>query len=108
MEHARSRREVEYWENIVELLGQFTELGKIDERRDMSLFQVLDYAVPPEFKSKPRTAVNVLLSTIGSGIACLLWVLASAYVGQRRERSPEFDRQWRQLLDLILNGWRRV
>ena len=51
--HTRGQREVDYWENIVQLLGKFTELGKIDERRDMSLFQVLDWAVPPEFKSKP-------------------------------------------------------
>jgi len=99
--HARSRRDVEYWEHIVMLLGRFSELGKIDEGRDMSLFQVLDRAVPPHDKSKPRTRVNAILAAISSGFACLLWVLASAYVNQRRTESREFDETWRELITTL-------
>ncbi|NNF15269.1 MAG: hypothetical protein HKN70_00915 [Gammaproteobacteria bacterium] len=99
--HARGKRDVEYWENIVTLLGRFSELGKIDARRDMSLFQVLDRAIAPHDKSKPRTRVNALLALIGSGFACLLWVLVSAYVQQRRARSQRFDQQWRELISTV-------
>ena len=95
--HARSKRDVQYWEDIVMLLGRFSELGKIDESRDISLFQVLDWAIPPHDKSKPRTRVNAILAGLGSGFACLLWVLAGAYVEQRRDESPEFDQQWQEL-----------
>jgi len=104
MAHTQRRREVDYWEKVVELLGQFTELGKIDERRDMSLFQVLDRAVPPEFKSKPRTAVNMILAALGAGIACSVWVLATAYIAQRRARSSEFERHWQELVRAILSA----
>jgi uncharacterized protein involved in exopolysaccharide biosynthesis len=96
--HARRARDVEYWENIVMLLGRFGELGKIDERRDMSLFQVLDQAIPPHDKSKPRTRVNAILAALGSGFVSLLWVLAGAYVAQRRADSPQFERQWAELM----------
>jgi uncharacterized protein involved in exopolysaccharide biosynthesis len=96
--HARRKRDVEYWESIVMLLGRFSELGKIDERRDISLFGVLDWAIPPHDKSKPRTRVNAILAALGSGFACLLWILASAYVRQRRAESQEFDSTWRELM----------
>jgi uncharacterized protein involved in exopolysaccharide biosynthesis len=99
--HTRTTRDVEYWEDIVMLIGRFSELGKIDERRDMSLFQVLDWAVPPFDKSKPRTRVNAILAGIGAGFACLFWVLACAYVDQRREQSSQFEQQWRELVDTL-------
>ena len=104
LQHARGKRDVEYWENIVLLLGRFSELGKIDERRDMSLFQVLDRAIPPHDKSKPRTRVAAILTGLATGFACLLWVLAVAYVEQRRSESADFDRQWCELVNAVLPG----
>jgi hypothetical protein len=100
--HAQSKRHVEYWENIVMLVGRFSELGKIDERRDMSLFQILDRAIPPYDKSKPRTRVNAILAGLGSGFACLLWVLAGAYVRQRRADCGQFESQWQELMTLLV------
>ena len=99
--HARSKRDVQYWEDIVMLLGRFGELGKIDESRDISLFQVLDRAIPPHDKSKPRSRVNAILAGVGSGFACLLWVLAGAYVAQRRAECAEFEQQWQELVTAI-------
>ena len=102
--HARSKRDVEYWENVVMLLGRFSELGKIDESRDISLFQVLDRAIPPHDKSKPRTRVNAILAGLGSGFGCLIWVLASAYVAERRRECAEFERNWQELLAALPLG----
>lgn len=102
--HARSKRDVEYWENIVILLGRFSELGKIDESRDISLFQVLDHAIAPHDKSRPRTRVNAILAGVGSGFACLVWVLAGAYVAERRRECAEFERDWRELLAALPFG----
>ncbi len=101
MGHARSKRDVEYWEDIVSLLGRFTELGKIDVRRDMSLFQVLDVAIPPRYKSGPRTTINALLAGIGAGLVCVFWVLVSGYVRQRKVANSEFARQWQELVNIL-------
>lgn len=95
------KRDVVYWESIVDLIGRFSELGKIDESRDMSLFQVLDDAIPPYDKSKPRTKVNAILAFVGTGFLCLFWVLAGAYTRQRRTESSKFESQWRELIDVI-------
>ncbi|MEM7081903.1 MAG: Wzz/FepE/Etk N-terminal domain-containing protein [Pseudomonadota bacterium] len=100
--HAQGKRQVEYWEQIVMLLGRFSELGKIDETRDMSLFQVLDHAIPPHDKSAPRTAVNAILATLGTGFVCLMWVLVSDYIRQRRDASVAFDAQWQELLAQLI------
>lgn len=97
MGHVRSKREVAYWEDIVSLLGRFTELGKIDVRRDMSLFQVLDVAVPPRYKSGPKTTLNTLLTAIGVGLLCVFWILLTSYIGQRKEANPKFAAQWSEL-----------
>ncbi|MDH3534034.1 MAG: hypothetical protein OEO82_13955, partial [Gammaproteobacteria bacterium] len=99
--HARRKRDVQYWENIVMLLGRLGELGKIDEGRDISLFQVLDGAIPPHDKSKPRTRINAILAALSSGFLCLIWVLASAYVTQRRAECAQFERQWQELMSAL-------
>lgn len=102
LEHTRRKRDVAYWETIVLLLGKYNEFGKIDERRDMSLFQVLDHAIPPEEKSSPRTKVNVILTLVGTGFLALMWVLVTEYIKERRRRSSHFDAQWQQLKQALL------
>lgn len=93
MEHSQRKRDVEYWENIVTILGQYTELGKMDETRDFSLFQVLDVAISPQTKSRPRIKVNVILSGVGSTMLTVMFIWARAYVRQRRSASSKFADQ---------------
>jgi tyrosine-protein kinase Etk/Wzc len=93
MEHSQRKRDVEYWENIVTILGQYTELGKMDETRDFSLFQVLDVAINPHNKSRPRIKVNVILSGVGSTMLTVMFIWARAYVRQRRSASSKFADQ---------------
>lgn len=101
LEHTQRRRDVRYWEDIVMLLGRLSEMGKIDERRDLSLFQVLDWAVPPHDKSKPRTKVNAILAALGTGFICLIWVLLQAHVEQRRASCKVFNQQWLELTNAL-------
>ena len=94
MEHSQRKRDVEYWENIVTILGQYTELGKMDETRDFSLFQILDIAISPQNKSRPRIKVNVILSGVGSTMLTIMFIWARAYVRQRRSASSKFADQF--------------
>jgi tyrosine-protein kinase Etk/Wzc len=64
LEYLRKLRDVKFNETLYELLAKQYELAKLDESRDASVIQVIDKAVPPEKRAKPRRTLIVALSTI--------------------------------------------
>src|SRR5690349_558239 len=68
-------RDVKYYEFLYELLAKQYELAKIDEAKDATIIQVLDKAIEPDRKSKPKRTLIVLFSAFLALIASLLWVL---------------------------------
>jgi uncharacterized protein involved in exopolysaccharide biosynthesis len=68
-------REFKYQETLFELLSKQFELARVDESRDGTLIQVVDAAVTPERKSKPRRSVIATVSTGLTGVALLVFVL---------------------------------
>jgi tyrosine-protein kinase Etk/Wzc len=82
IEYVRRLRDVKYQETLFELLAKQYELAKLDEARDAVVIQVIDKAVPPERKVRPKRAMIVLLSTI---TALLLSGYAVFCVERRRE-----------------------
>jgi uncharacterized protein involved in exopolysaccharide biosynthesis len=67
-------RDVKYYEFLYELLAKQYEVAKIDEAKDATIIQVLDKAIVPDRKSKPRHAMIVLLSAF---VAFLFAILAA-------------------------------
>lgn len=67
-------RDFKYYETLFELFAKQYELAKVDEAREGSVIQVVDVALPPERKSKPKKAVIAVLATLGSGFVLLLFV----------------------------------
>jgi uncharacterized protein involved in exopolysaccharide biosynthesis len=63
-EYLRKLRQLKYNETLYELLSKQYELAKLDEARDAVVIQVIDPAVPPERKSRPKRAVIVLVSAL--------------------------------------------
>ena len=59
-------RDVKYYETIYELLAKQFELAKIDEAKDSAVVQVMDKAIQPDRKSKPKRAIIVLLSALAA------------------------------------------
>jgi uncharacterized protein involved in exopolysaccharide biosynthesis len=64
MEYMRKLRDVKYNEILYELLAKQYELAKLDEARDAIVIQIIDKAVQPERKVKPKKAFIVSLSTL--------------------------------------------
>ena len=54
------RRKIQYYEKIIEYLGPEYEKAKIEEARNIPSFQVIDEAVRPAKKAKPRRSVIVI------------------------------------------------
>ncbi len=63
LEYLRKLRDVKYNEILYELLAKQYEMAKLDEARDAIVIQIIDKAVIPEKKVKPKRAIIVALST---------------------------------------------
>jgi tyrosine-protein kinase Etk/Wzc len=96
LEYIRKFRDVRYQETLFELLAKQFEMAKIDEVKEATIVQLVDEAIPPDRKSKPRRAIIVILATI---MACLGAVL-SAFVREAKERALQDPVQARSLAAL--------
>ena len=67
-------RDVKYYETLFELFSKQYELARVDEAREGALIQVVDAAVPPERKSKPKKALIATLAALASFVVLLLFV----------------------------------
>jgi uncharacterized protein involved in exopolysaccharide biosynthesis len=83
LENVRRVREVKFLEFTVELLTKQYEIAKIDEAKDAVLIQVVDKAVPPDYKSKPKRALIVMIMLIAAGLLAVLW----AFLREAMERT---------------------
>lgn len=74
LEYVRKLRDVKYYEAVYEILAKQYELARLDEARDSAIIQVLDKAVTPEKKSKPKRSLIVLFTWVAAMILCVLGV----------------------------------
>src|SRR6266851_3617902 len=77
-------RDVKYYEFLYELLAKQYELAKIDEAKDATVIQVMDHAVEPDRKSKPKRTQIVIFSALLALIASILWALIREAVGRTK------------------------
>lgn len=93
VEYIRSLRDVKYSETMFEMMAKQYELAKIDESKDSSAIQLLDAAVVPEKKIKPKLSVMVLSGVIGGIVlAAILALLRESYL--RMRNSSENTERW--------------
>lgn len=64
LQYVRGLRDVKYYETVFELLSKQYEIAKMDEARSAAIIQVLDPAVPPEMRFKPKRTQIVIAGTI--------------------------------------------
>jgi uncharacterized protein involved in exopolysaccharide biosynthesis/Mrp family chromosome partitioning ATPase len=76
LQYTRLQRETLIQSKLYGLLMQQLEQGKIEEARDETSFQVLDKAIPPDKKIKPRRISTVVLATM---VGAFLGVLAAFF-----------------------------
>lgn len=93
-------RDLKYYQMLYELLAKQYEIARLDEAKDASIIQVLDPAVEPERRIKPKRAILVLLSTAGGLIFAILIALLSD-AKRRAMREPKFAAQWQELRSAI-------
>lgn len=68
-------REFKYRETLFELFARQYELARVDESREGALIQVVDVALPPEYKSKPKRALIAVGATMVSLLLLGMFIL---------------------------------
>lgn len=87
-EYIAKFRDFKYFETLFDLMARQYEMARLDEAREGAVIQVVDAAVPPERKSKPRRALIAILTTV----AVLFVAVLALFMGQglrNAERAPE-------------------
>ncbi len=77
-------RNLKYNEILYELLARQYEAAKIDEAKDSALIQVIDKAIEPELKSKPKRSTIVLLSAFLALFVAILWAFVLEAMAKSR------------------------
>jgi uncharacterized protein involved in exopolysaccharide biosynthesis len=96
-------REFKYQETLFELFAKQYEMARIDESREGAVIQVVDTAVPPELKAKPKKAQIAMLTTLAVGFALLLFVFVRQAVRSAAQTSDTADK-----LSNLRTAWQRA
>ena len=89
-------RDVKYYETVYEMLAKQYEFSKIDEAKDSAIIQVLDKAIEPDLKSKPKRREFVLLWIFVAGVFAVLWAFMSEVLVKTKQ-DPRKSAQLTQL-----------
>ena len=68
-------RDVKYNETVTDLLARQYELAKVDEAKESALIQVLDKAIEPDRRSKPKRSQMVVVSSVAGLLFGILLAL---------------------------------
>jgi len=86
LQYARLQRDVLIQQKVFELLTQQLELAKIEEAKDDLTFQVIDPAIPPEMRIKPKRTQNVLLAGVVSLFLGVFLVFFLEYLAKQKSQ----------------------
>ncbi len=74
LEYMRRFRDVKFHETLMELIAREYEAARLDQSKEAPAIQVVDRAVPPDYKSWPPRALLTLAGGLFCGVLATLWV----------------------------------
>jgi uncharacterized protein involved in exopolysaccharide biosynthesis len=85
-------REVKVQETVWQLLNQQYYSAKIQEARDTPTVQVLDVAVPPEKRTKPKRKLLVIVATMLTFLFSMFWAFVLEYGERIKQNQEEYQK----------------
>ncbi|WP_076792508.1 Wzz/FepE/Etk N-terminal domain-containing protein [Chlorobium sp. KB01] len=101
LEYIRKVRNVKHYEIVYQMLAQQFEVAKLDEARDGSVIQVLDKAVLPEKRTRPKRTSMVLVTSLVGGLISVIWTFLYEALKKTRE-DPERSESLKNLRQLLI------
>jgi uncharacterized protein involved in exopolysaccharide biosynthesis len=82
-------RDFKYQQTLLELLAQQFELARLDEGRSLATVQLIDKAVAPERKAKPRRVIMGLATGLSAALLLMVfWSVQALRAQLMRHRQP--------------------
>ena len=92
LENMKVLREVKYHQMLYELLSKQYEVARLDESKDSSIVQILDKALEPEKKFKPKRSVIALISFLVGLFTAVAWAFSMEAVQGLRQQSANAEK----------------
>ena len=89
-------QDIRFYDSLISLLTQQYEQARLDEAKEPTVFQVVDVAVPPTSKSKPKRSVIILVSAVLGFVASAIWIFLQRALVKLRS-NPESSAKLEQL-----------
>ena len=96
LQYMDALRNLRYQESIYDILATQFASAKLDEAKDSPLIQILDNAIPPEKKSKPKRSLIVILATLAAFFMAIIWAFIKEAL-TRSKSDPEQDARLQEL-----------
>jgi uncharacterized protein involved in exopolysaccharide biosynthesis len=93
-------RDFKYQETLFELMAKQYEIARLDEAREGAVVQVVDAAIPPEHKSKPKKALIAVVTMLASFFAVVVGVLVRQGL-RNAAKEPEYAEKLTRLRRLL-------
>lgn len=96
LDNIRILRDVKYYQMLYELLAKQYEVARLDEAKDPAIIQVLDPAIQPERKYRPK---RMMITLIGAAAAFLFSIAVAFFIESRKKLlgSEQTAQQWAEL-----------
>ncbi|HEX9971832.1 MAG TPA: Wzz/FepE/Etk N-terminal domain-containing protein [bacterium] len=104
---AKLMREVKVQETVWELLNQQYYHAKIQEARDTPTIQVLDEAVPPELRTKPKRKLLVLIGSFLAFMLSIFWAFIAEYVDRLKSNTETYHKT-KQISEDLKKDWQKI
>jgi len=100
LEYIRKFRDVKYFETLFEILAKQYEIARIDEAKDAPVVQVLEFAVQPERRSRPKRMVIAIAGFVLAGLAAFIAAITIEAL-RRSSNDPKRQSQLREVRELL-------
>lgn len=79
LDSVKMLRDLKYAQMLYELLAKQYEMARLDEAKDAPIIQVLDNAIEPEHKFKPKRLTMVIVATVLGFCAAMAWAIVAEW-----------------------------